>query len=82
MQKATEHILHRQGIGKLKHIDVAYLWVQDQIRSQRVQVRRIRSEENVADLGTKPLSRAVIAKHCLTLVYMNINDEVSTLDDK
>ena len=64
--KATEHILHRQGIGKLKHIDVAYLWVQDEIRSQRLQVRRIRSEENVADLGTKPLSRAVIAKHCLT----------------
>ena len=23
--KATEHILHRQGIGKLKHMDVAYL---------------------------------------------------------
>ena len=80
--KATEHILHRQGIGKLKHIDVAYLWVQDEIRSQRIQVRRIRSEENVADLGTKPLSRAVIAKHCLTLGYMNINDEVSRMDDK
>ena len=31
--KATEHILHRHGIGKLKHIDVAYLWVQDEIRS-------------------------------------------------
>ena len=80
--KATEHILHRQGIGKLKHIDVAYLWVQDEIRSLRIQVRRIRSEENVADLGTKPLSRAVIAKHCLTLVYMNINDDVSRMDDK
>ena len=25
--KATEHILHRQGIGRLKHIDVAYLWM-------------------------------------------------------
>ena len=72
--KATEHILHRQGIGKLKHIDVAYLWVQDEIRSQRVHVRRVRSEENVADLGTKPLSRAVIAKHCLTLGYMNMDD--------
>ena len=80
--KATEHILHRQGIGKLKHIDVAYLWVQDEIRSQRLQVRRIRSEGNVADLGTKPLSRAVIAKHFLTLVYMNINDEVRRMDDK
>ena len=80
--KATEHILHRQGIGKLQHIDVAYLWVQDEIRSQRLQVRRIRSEENVADLGRKPRSRAVIAKHCLTLGYMNINDEVSRMDDK
>ena len=44
--KATEHILHRQGIGKLKHIDVAYLWIQDEVRSQRLQVRRVRSEDN------------------------------------
>ena len=27
--KPSERILHRQGIGKLKHIDVAYLWMQD-----------------------------------------------------
>ena len=36
--KVAEHILHRQGIGKLKHMDVAYLWVQDEIRSQRMRV--------------------------------------------
>ena len=71
--KATEHILHRQGIGKLKHIDVAYLWVQDDIRSQRLRVHRVRSEEDVADLGTKPPSKAVIAKHCLTLGYVNMD---------
>ena len=71
--KATEHILHRQGIGKLKHIDVAYLWVQDDIRSQRLLVHRVRSEENDADLGTEPLSKAVIAKHCLTLGYVNVD---------
>ena len=73
--KATEHILHRQGIGKLKHIDVAYLWVQDEIRSQRLRVRRVRSEENVADLGTKPISKTVIAKHCLMLGYVNMDEE-------
>ena len=71
--KGTEHILHRQGIGKLKHIDVAYWWVQDEIRSQRLRVHRVRSEENVADLGTKPLRIAVIAKHCLTLGYVNMD---------
>ena len=25
--KVTAHILHRQGIGRLEHIDVAYLWM-------------------------------------------------------
>ena len=71
--KATEHILHRQGIGKLKHIDVAYLWIQDEVRSRRLKVRRVRSEDNIADLGTKPLSKAVIAKHCTTMGYMNMS---------
>ena len=73
--KATEHILHRQGIGKLKRIDVAYLWIQDEVRSHRLRVRRVRSEDNVADLGTKPLSKAVIAKHCLALENVNVNQE-------
>ena len=36
--KATEHILHRQRIGKLRHIDVAYLWVQYEIRSKMLRV--------------------------------------------
>ena len=27
--EATEHILHRHGIGKMEHIDVAHLWLQD-----------------------------------------------------
>ena len=70
--EATEHILHRQGIGTLKHIDVAYLWIQDEIRSKRLRVRRVKSEENVADLGTRPLGKAVIAKHCLMLGYVNM----------
>ena len=45
-------------------------------------MRRARSEEHVADLGTKPLSKAAIAKHCFALGHMNMNDEVSRMDDK
>ena len=37
-----------------------------------LRVPRVRSEENVADLGTKPLGKAAIAKHCLTLEYVNM----------
>ena len=72
---ATEHILHRQGIGKLKHIDVAYLWMQDEITSKRLRVRRVKSKENVVALGTRPPSRAVISKHCLTLGDVNMAEE-------
>ena len=43
--------------------------MQDEVRSKRLRVRRDKSEENVADLGSEPLSKAVIAKHSLTLGY-------------
>ena len=42
--KVTEHILHRQGIGRLTHVAAAYLWMQDEIRSTRLRVRRVKSE--------------------------------------
>ena len=61
--KATEHILHRQEIGRLKHIDVAYLWMQDEVRSMWLRVRRVKCEEHVANLGTRPLSKAVFETH-------------------
>ena len=69
---ATEDIFHRQGIGRLTHVDVAYLWMRDEIRSKRLRVRRVNSEEHVADLGTKPLSKAVIVKHRLALRCVNL----------
>ena len=33
--KAAENILHRHGIGRMKHIDVAHLWLQDEVKSDR-----------------------------------------------
>ena len=61
--KATEHILHRQEIGRMKHIDVAHLWKQDAVRSMWLRVRRVKCEEHVANLGTRPLSKAVFETH-------------------
>ena len=66
--KATEHVLHPSGIGRIKLLDVvAHLWVQDEVRSGRLTVRRVKSELNVADSGTKALEREVIAKHARAL---------------
>ena len=49
--------------------------MQNEIRSKKLRVRRGKCEENVADLGTKPLSKAVISKHCLALGYVNMAEE-------
>ena len=72
--KATEHILHRQGSGRSQHIDVAYLKMQDEVRSKMLRVRRVKSEENMADLGTTP-SKATIAKQCIALACVNMAEE-------
>ena len=49
--------------------------MQDEVRSKRLRLRRDTREENVADLGTEPLSKAVIAKHSLTLGYFNMAED-------
>ena len=46
-------ICSRQGLGKLRHIDAHMLWIQQAVRSGRVDLRKIDGEKNPADLLTK-----------------------------
>ena len=55
-------MLHKQGIGRMQHVDLAHLWSQHGVGSNRVVVRCVSSEQIVADLRTTALSRAVIAR--------------------
>ena len=61
--KATAYILHRYGIGRMRHIDVAHLCLQDAVKSNRWKVRRVKSEDNLADIGTKALSNKKAWRH-------------------
>ena len=46
-------ICSRQGLGKLRHLDTHTLWIQQAVRSKRVDLRKIAGEANPADLFTK-----------------------------
>ena len=46
-------ICSRQGLGKLRHLDTHTLWIQQAVRSGRVDLRKVLGEENPADLLTK-----------------------------
>ena len=46
-------ICSRQGLGKLRHLDIHTLWIQQAVRTGRVDLRKVLGEENPADLLTK-----------------------------
>ena len=71
--KATEHILHRQGVGRTNHMDMAHVWLQDEVGSNRLVVRRVSSDQNVAGLGTIALGPAAIARHAEPLGNTNMS---------
>jgi hypothetical protein len=48
-------ICSRQGLGRLRHLETHTLWVQQAVRSGRVDLRKVKGETNPADLFTKPL---------------------------
>jgi hypothetical protein len=53
---ATIGICGRQGLGKLRHIDTHYLWVQQRVRDKTFELYKVRGEDNPADLFTKHLT--------------------------
>ena len=52
---ATLSIVQRQGLGKLRHVNVQYLWTQERIRGGDFAVGKVWGKENAADLMTKHL---------------------------
>ena len=52
---AARSAASRHGLGKLKHVELKHLWVQETIRQGRVVLRKEVGEDNAADLFTKHL---------------------------
>ena len=57
---AAKGILDRQGIAKVRHIDVNCLWLQEQCAKNILPLTKIPGEVNSADLMTKHLAIAMI----------------------
>lgn len=53
---AAKSASSRLGVGRLRHVEVKQFWIQEVVASGRVTLLKIRSEENPADVLTKPLS--------------------------
>ena len=54
---ATIGVVRRNGVGRVRHLDVRYLWLQEKIGTGEFRIRKVLGTENPADLMTKHLSR-------------------------
>ena len=51
-------VTNRKGNGKLRHIRIGQLWVQQVAEEETVAYKKVAGERNPADLCTKHLTRA------------------------
>ena len=56
-------IVHRVGLGRTRHIDVQFLWIQGEVQSKAVKVIKVGTAENPADVLTKNLNAETMSKH-------------------
>ena len=52
----------RRGLGKLRHVELKYLWVPESVKSGKVEMKTVRGEDNIADHLTKIKSRDEVAE--------------------
>ena len=60
---AAKGMANRKGLGKVRHIAVNQLWVQDRIARGDLTIEKINGKENVADNLTKHVNAEDIRVH-------------------
>ena len=65
-------ICRRRGLGKIRDLAVADLWVQDKVRSGDITLKKCLGADNPADLMTKHLEFPTMVKH---LQFLGLHPE-------
>lgn len=75
-------MIQREGVGKLKHMDVRALWLQTERRDYRLQTNKVPGASNLADLGTKahPVGRFTELRNMLGVCDCREIDEFEELE--
>ena len=56
-------IIARKGLGKVRHLNTSYLWVQEKAANDEIKYSKIPGQKNIADLFTKPLDWQTLMTH-------------------
>jgi hypothetical protein len=56
-------ICRRSGIGRVRHLAVSQLWVQERLRAGDFTLHKVPGDENPADILTKAVARTLLDRH-------------------
>ena len=59
----------RRGLGKNRHIETRFLWLQERVAMKHLKVLKVKTTENPADVFTKALSAELRNKYCRELQH-------------
>ena len=60
-------VMQRRGVGKISHLDVSSLWLQEKQLKQLMEVRKVNGLANAGDLMTKNVPYEVIKKYLASI---------------
>ena len=60
---AAKGMVSRKGLGKVRHVEVNQLWVQQKVGSGEIELRKVEGVSNLADALTKHVEHESIQKH-------------------
>ena len=66
---AAMGMVKRQGLGRVRHLAVADLWIQQKAKEGVAKFEKLPGTENTSDIMTKAVESDVLAKHVKTLGF-------------
>jgi hypothetical protein len=60
---AAKAMASRTGLGRTRHVEVRFLWVQEALKQKRFEIRKVWGKLNPADVATKSVAASEIEEH-------------------
>ena len=67
----------RRGLGRVKHIDTVFLWVQEVVNRKRAVLGKVHASQNLSDVLTKPVSGPELMRFIKAMGYEYLGGRAS-----
>ena len=66
---AAKSFASRRGLGKQRHVQTRYLWIQERVAANDLKIVKVPGGENTAGILTKVTAETLLQKHMAQMGY-------------